>query len=532
MERDRGGGGGEGRVTTPEYDEPVKVMARERCLSHAVRLLTTERASTTVVRPDEVWQVLDYALGVIRDQKIAVEARSEFAQWRDLYSTEVGGRRAGDLKVLFLCGPKPLNDLEVLLKLGVNQHNVWAVEADEELAGRAVSQLTVYGTALKVHSGPLKEFLEALPESFDLLYLDGCGPVLGRKPNALAPLLAAAFRRRLAPHAVLVTNFSSVPEDQTTDYAEAMSAFFRYRYNDFPAALHQAGLDPEVCAFEDGGLANGVVAHEAACYSDFLSRLLVDLFRGLAPSLRAMGTGAFTDAVTARGRSQVAERATASPPLGGSLSEWAAKAGDVLLNPRGYPLHSFFTDLQARLPHLPLVAQLAQATCGRARLPEALLITSLLGAIYEGHWDLAGGRLLQALRARWFDGERRFSCDVALPNLLVGSLLGVYGYPKFPVPERASRVTYTAKTRTMYMDVLPFDECRYYFDWFPTIDLVPARFSSRGFQVLARCIMDRLSWSDFNSESHPFHGGAVACQGDVPCAVPRRLPEREELRVE
>lgn len=136
-------------------------------------------------------------------------------------------------------------------------------------------------------------------------------------------------------------------------------------------------------------------------------------------------------------------------------------------------------------------------------------------------------RLKAAIVTPWFDEKARFSCDVPLPNLLINALLGVYGFPKFPVPERALRLAYTAKTRKMYVDVIPFDECRSFFDWWPSVDLVPARFRSRGFQVVGRCLIDRIFWSDWGSESHPFRGGAVACHGDLPCAEPRRFADRE-----
>jgi hypothetical protein len=512
-----------------DYQEPEKRAARERGLAAAIRVLTTERSSSTVIRPDDVEQVLDFALHVLTDPAIKAEAQQEFRDWTAIHTTHVGLKKSSSLKVLYLCGPSPLNDLQVMVRHGVDPHNVWAVEANEEIAGRAVRQLARYNQVLKLHSGPLVEFLEALPEVFDVLYFDACGPILGRHPSSLAPLLAAAIHRRLAPQAAIVTTFTEIPEEQREQYTKVMTSYFRYRYNDFPAELFEAGLDPAVCQADDSGLETAIADRSGPCYSTFLTRFLIDIFRGLAPSTRAFASRAFSDAMMAKDRMDAMAKAKNLPPQARTVHEWFLEAGDLLRNPSSYPLSSFYEDLRKRLPQHALTSQLADLGPARAKFPEAICFTELLGSIIEGHWTLPSHRLGLALGAQWFDEASRFSCDVPLPNLVVSALLGVYGFPKFPIPEHALRLEYTAKVRKMYLDVLPIDECRSFFDWWPTVDLVPIRFRSKGFQVVARCLMDRMSWSDWNSDSHPFRGGAVACQGDVACATPRELPSRELL---
>ena len=37
--------------------------------------------------------------------------------FEELHASRVGKKQAGDLQVLFLCGPEPMNDLEVMLEL-------------------------------------------------------------------------------------------------------------------------------------------------------------------------------------------------------------------------------------------------------------------------------------------------------------------------------------------------------------------------------------------------------------------------------
>ena len=130
----------------------------------------------------------------------------------------------------------------------------------------------------------------------------------------------------------------------------------------------------------------------------------------------------------------------------------------------------------------------------------------------------------------WFDRAQRFSCDSVFPHLLTNSLLALYGYPYFVNAGSSLRHSYTAKQTTMFTDTFVFDQCRYFFDWFPVVELVPARFKSRGFQVVARCIMDRIGRSDWSSDSHPFRLSAVIPIGSGDLDKPREFPERVEVR--
>lgn len=62
----------------------------------------------------------------------------------------------------------------------------------------------------------------------------------------------------------------------------------------------------------------------------------------------------------------------------------------------------------------------------------------------------------------------------------------------------------------MFTDLCVLDQCRYYYDWFPTVPQVPSRFGSHAFQILARCLLDRIWASDQSPDTHPFRGSSVA----------------------
>jgi len=134
-----------------------------------------------------------------------------------------------------------------------------------------------------------------------------------------------------------------------------------------------------------------------------------------------------------------------------------------------------------------------------------------------------------AVGTSWFDRTARLTCDLPLPNLIVNSLLGIYGRPWFVNPRLSDRVSYRAKTRRMYCDLFVLDQCRSYFDWFPTVDLCPTRFQSTPFQIVARSILDRIGRHNFSPDIHPFRGAAVLSFSEHEVAGCYRFKDREEL---
>lgn len=95
------------------YRQPVKRKVRETVLRHAVETLTGQRESSPLVTIDKFDRLTEYW---IRQFALAKKDLREpmamiNAQWKAVHASRVGQRAPSDLKVLFLCGPEPLNDL-------------------------------------------------------------------------------------------------------------------------------------------------------------------------------------------------------------------------------------------------------------------------------------------------------------------------------------------------------------------------------------------------------------------------------------
>jgi hypothetical protein len=157
-------------------------------------------------------------------------------------------------------------------------------------------------------------------------------------------------------------------------------------------------------------------------------------------------------------------------------------------------------------------------------------VSELTNSVIEGNWDIISPELLAAIRCSWFDYKARLTCDVPLPNLLVNSLIGAYGRPYFYNARLSHRVRYTSNFREMYCDLFVFDQCRSFFDWFPTVQACPSRFESIPFQIVARCIIDRLCWANFYNTANPFRGAAIGSISEIPTGKPLMIPKRIHIQ--
>jgi hypothetical protein len=503
------------------YTQPEKRAVREAVWLNAVGVLTGNRHLSPLVRPDELSDTVQYALKVLRwDGLRRAEVERELETWLSGYRASIGAKRPDELRVLYLCGPEPLNDLNEMIAHGVNPHNVWAVEGSSADFAAALAQLESSGTPLKVHRGNLSGFFDLYASPFDIIYVDACGPFLGGTPNTFNPLLSILLHARLEPLSVLITNFAEVPKEQFDRYASLMTAYFRFRYQDLPESFWKSGLDPAICEHESEDLEAFIRNNMDGFYSDFITRFIVDLARSWFPNCRALANKDVASSHHAA-RTRLNEGLAAAehePRDATSLTEWTRRAGDLLLNPSGYLILSFFRALRKSAPSDPLISQLGNLKVGGQEVHRLIAIAALLDKVIEGHWSILSDDLLSAIQLSWFDVDNHFSCDVPLPNLLVNSLLGVYGRPYFPNPRGTTRFRYTAKKTMMYTDLITFDQCRYFFEWFPTVQSAPERFRSIPFQIVARCALDRIGRADWRSSSHPFRGAAVASLDDIPAA--------------
>ena len=77
-------------------------------------------------------------------------------------------------------------------------------------------------------------------------------------------------------------------------------------------------------------------------------------------------------------------------------------------------------------------------------------------------------------------------------------------------------------------DLIPFDECRYLYDWLPTIDQMKNAFSNKSWQYVFRFALDGLVKKRLNYNNEFFFQGTVIGQKN-PGFEADIIKDREEI---
>ena len=481
-------------VERETYSQPQKKKARETVLLHAVRSLTEERTSSPLVSVSMFDSLSRYCVNFTREHlrlDLSEPMKTLRDHWERVHASRVGIRAPSDLKVLFLCGPEPLNDLEELVALGVAPENVWAIEGEERAFKKAASRLREGGWSIKLHQGSLHEFLSIIPEQFDIVYFDACGPLFGGKPKTSTVLRELFLHQRMAPLSVLITNFAAKPRDTEDDWIKRFHAWYAPRYfqpiwGDVDGALAIERID-DPTEF-DAHLRENLEGY----YSDFVTRFTIEFAGELLPWWRVRALPAAKKAYFAPDQ-QLATAVEASIAGGEIVTEDGQSSLEILLESTGHgqlapdAYQKLWTVklAQSRLKaNDALLEILTVDTLGPAgtKLRDAINAVSLVrnyfesigGGIAQHNSDACSEALRKVLdRFHWFDSPgapaHRLFCDTPLPNLAIDLLMGVYGYPYHLNLQKLKRIEYTAKVTPMYTDVFVLDQCRYMYDLVPTL---------------------------------------------------------------
>ncbi|WP_441286980.1 hypothetical protein ACSRUE_32470 [Sorangium sp. KYC3313] len=512
------------------YTEPEKAEARRHALTHAVELLTTRRAAAAVVPRDHVRTIKAYLLKKKDDRSAIADSCDDRAitLWEGLWEATIGARRPGDLVVAYLAGPEPLNDFRALVELGVHPNNIFAFEAEKGVFNDALTRIRDSEfPLLKLHFGTLERYLQSVPRRFDIIYVDACGPLPSRSQRTLS-LIATIFRyQRLASPGVLITNFAqpdlSITEDLDA-YSELIAAYL------WPKAFLESGKP-------DWNLDDGAESHGLICrndenlkesffhrvrnnfewhYSQFITRVLFDLGSFISALVRLTNSEIWSTFFTKQPR----DVAKIAEPLR-TIDEDGAFATDPSMHALAWTLTALPDKEPLSGDYPPLVADGALRKIFRTQLaglplPTYDAMTSVyayeaLRSRHDGAAAFANDAFVKMLVdfGRW--RERHLFCDAPTRELALFPVLAQYAYPMHCNVLETQRRTYIAqgKRTRMFMDVMPFDECRYLYDWLPSLHTMEGSAANSSHELVFRLALDGLAKQKLRHSSEYLYGANV-----------------------
>jgi hypothetical protein len=516
------------------YDQPEKKQARWLALCHAVESLTTYRESSPVVTLDHFRRGMNYVCDSLEKTNKAgytcfpvphEQVKDKSKGFEELHASRVGKKQAGELQVLFLCGPEPMNDLEVMLELGIRPENVWAVESDKEVFKQAVESLFASGYGIKLYRGSLQQFFEIVPQQFDIVYIDACGTLPSPKPRTLDVLRQLFERQRLTPLSVLITNFSQANQDgQSLDlWSKRLGSWFFTRdgWEDFENDYWQH-----------------VAKNLDDYYSNFVSRFVIEFAGLLMPWWRVSALDGARREYFATAFSDQINLA----PFHEERLKLEAPTEAIFLQDSFPAYRRVLQMVQENLPKDdPLRKVFCEDALNKVKLSDAVWLAYALrncgdsgfSATADLNKKLCSADAFEALNSfHWVDQELTIFCDEPCPHLLADLLLGLYGFPYHCNVSKQRRWTYVAsgKVTPMYLDVFVFDQARYFYDLVPTLPLLVDRLRFPDQWILRVC-MDSIFRHTAHVCGEWFYASTLAEMG-VPGFDFHDLPERETVKGE
>lgn len=515
-----------------EYSQPTKVRARTLALSHAVEVLTTRREQAAVVPKEYVAKVqktLSEREGTHDAHAAAYCDMHLIRDWEAFWFSKVGSKASSDLIIAYLAGPEPLNDFRELVKLGVHPHNIFGFESETKEFNQAlVAAKASDFPLLKIIKMPLDRYLQAVPTSFDIIYFDACGPFPSPNQRTLRTVATIFRYQRLNPLSVLITNFAGPDSTNTAltrSFADLVSSYL------YPRPFQESGNSE--WNMEEGPAANGFVPKRQGSddsffdvvlkdlpryYGNFITRQLFDLGSFIVPLARLAlgGNTSLWSAFFATSAEEIAKLA-----VNRKTFDAEGNGGDYIVDPDMNALGWTFSALldannTADYPSVDEQSRTFLQTWARelggspeTKAREAVDAYFLLKNLPDV--NLLKPAMQQLLVGYRYLQNMHMFCDLPTSELALFPVMAQFSYPYHYNVQETRRYRYVAegKSTDMFLDVIPFDTCRYLYDWLPSTELVSESFDLAGHQLIYRFALDALLKHAIRYNNEYVFGGHV-----------------------
>jgi hypothetical protein len=329
---------------------------------------------------------------------------------------------------------------------------------------------------------------------------------------------------------VLITNFAKpdlMDDRQTSAYAELVSAYL------YPKGMIEPG-DPK-WNMQDGAVAYDLLPRSEIqdesfyyCvfddfdnyYGQYITRQLFDLGSFLSPWIRISNAPIWDTLFRVKPK-----EAAAFVSKMRYFNDDNGDGGDFIREPDLCPLNWTLSAIlnaqpgQIDINYLVMTAQ--RKLCNRwlselsGSPPQSCTAQTALEA-----YEVLRGELGKEMRTQQFadlmEHDNYFRrmhmfCDVPNAELSFFPVIGQFAFPMHYNVSEVRRYSYVAsgKSTRMFLDVIPFDSCRYIYDWLPTLELINHSFDLSAQQLVYRFALDGLTKHTMRYNEKYFYGTTV-----------------------
>ncbi len=493
-----------------EYNEIEKITARNEALSFAISTLTKNRHKSSIARRTYVRDVKNHFQASSNRYESEVSKllnEKEIERWESFYDSIIRKKKASELRVAYLSGPNPENDIDVLVKNGILPEYIWAFESDNKTYSKAIiSALDSKFPFVKIYKGKIENYLKILPFKFDIIYLDFCTTLASS--NTISVIRDIFYYQKLETLGVLITNFAFPSKEKSANlgYRENLNLLaanylypksFSEKYSGLGGGLREA---PEYHGIDTEQFLKIANRNESTFYSQLITRVLFDLPGVFIPYQRLASNENlrnlfFKNFSKSSFHSDYQEDLFCFPNENSLV--WGL-SNFFFIEKNGF--EDFFNRFKKQL----------SINGNENSLYEQIELVCYF--MKESIQDDLHSDKLDKIRRNWKFTDKYIFCDVFLFHQLKDILIGQLTNPYFYNIDFTKRWTYKAKENEMFMDLVTYDECRYVFDWMPTLDMFEEGVEDSNRQLSLRFAMDSITKQRRWYNDDFFHGTAVIDQ--------------------
>ncbi|EFO3334804.1 hypothetical protein AT519_24310 [Escherichia coli] len=533
------------------YKQDVKEKSRIEIWTKAIRKLTIDRDNQRILRPNYIRRLWDYAFDEILPNEEPDE--SIIDSWTIFSNSMYESKQPQQLKIAYFCGPEPENDLEVMISLGVQISNVWAIESDKKMYSAALLSARDKFPTLKIFNGNISDLVKITSFKFDIIYLDFTAPLFSKESKPILTINAIFESNSFSDLGILVVN-SALP-DKTEENIEFLSSYFRSHA--FLEKSIFSGESKDSC-FIEGADVHGygdededeeynktfkhlIESNFEFAYSAFSTNYPTIAASYISPMLRVGGNTALKRMFLKMDDKEIQlaleKMVTISDCEILDDNENAAdmfSGGEVFESHEEFPIWNFILRLKDSKSELGKYWYQQFSKNKPSYLYSIQLYDLLRNAQnhYQSTLSKDVSESINEIISSLPDKHGGLFCDVPLPHLWIELALNHLGNAYHVNTDAHWRAKYRAKSRSMYLDLFVFDNCRALYDWLPMINLYGKDMATIERQIIVRACMDAITKQNHYSSFFSYYGANLIGVGTKRWSDFGKLDERHDLNVE
>ena len=484
------------------YNQETKCFARHNTLFYAVEMLTTNRNKACCVERSYVRKVYDYFKNLDESkerQEVSKVDVSYIKSWETLYDSCIGNKRPEELTVCYLSGPEPQNDFDEFISLGVLPQNIWAFESNNRTYLKA---LHAYNNSTfpqpKIVKSSVEQFFKQTPKKFDIIYIDACGSLISDQ-HSLRCVSSLFKYHRLNSPGIVITNFASPDindSDELNVYADVITKYLFYKkYPNENIEFENS----EIVSIKFLELKEKVKSDFSEYYSEFITTSIRDIGSILVPIQRFVNSNYIS--IIAKNYDHIMSK------------EFDINKLNFIKNNSLYKFTGLSKLVEDRNSQTNLniekTRKLISELSGLDDLSTKLFDSfRILSELKSGN-EYLNDDIIE-IKNHFDNGQDIYRfLDRPNSNLFFDLIINQFAYPMHYNVEGIKRYTYNAKNTDMFTDIVIFDECRYIYDWLPTLHQMKNAFSNLSWQYVFRFALDGLVKQRINYNNEYFFQGSV-----------------------